>query len=65
MGITGMLPSSDGPQPQGSSGVSSSADAGEEGMLPGPNVDPVVTDKLVTAAYGTTLAQRRMPTSEL
>jgi hypothetical protein len=57
--ITGMLPGeaaqADAP------GVTSSADAGGEGIMPSPVVDQGVVDQLVTGAYGTTLAQRRMP----
>jgi hypothetical protein len=56
---TGMLPGGEGPAL--SPGVTSASDAGSEGIMPGPAVDPDTVDQLVTRGYGTTLAQRRMP----
>ena len=47
-----------------SSSVTTSADAGEQGVLPGPVADPVIMDKLATQAFGTTLAQRRVPSTD-
>jgi hypothetical protein len=65
MYMTGMLTDGAGPGVSSAGGaeVSSSGEGGESGgILPG--IDGNVLNKLVTTAYGTTLAQRRVQESE-